>query len=149
MDQNLPNANNPVNPTVQPQAPVSPSSITKPVQSQNYSLAQSEHDGGKGALKVFLVLIVIIAATAGLVYAGVLFMGQNKTTPTSQNAKVYAQPTQTAVTPTPSGYQSNPNDTSDNALYQDSQETGKNLDSIDSGLNDVDQGLKDQQTNLQ
>jgi hypothetical protein len=151
MDQNLPNtATQPINPVVQPQAPVQATPIpTQPAQAQNYSVSQSEHDGGKSALKVFLVLLLIIGATAGLVYVGVLFMGQNKTTPATRNANVYAQPTRTQITPTPTGYQSNPNDTTDNAINQDSQVGTQNLDNLNSSLNDVDQSLKDQQTNLQ
>jgi len=49
----------------------------------------------------------------------------------------------------PSTYQANPKDTSDNAINQDAQAAGQNLNNVDNALNSVDQSFNDQQTNLQ
>jgi hypothetical protein len=53
------------------------------------------------------------------------------------------------IIPTPSVYQVNVKDASDNAINQDTQVTGQNLNNINSALNTVDQSFNDQQTNLQ
>lgn len=158
MDQNL---------NQQPQAPVQPTqplmqteqvstptvSSTPPVppaKAQNYSVSQSEHQhGGKAFLKVLLVLIIIIGATVGVVYAGYVFLGSPKSSSTeTKNANVFVEPT-LAVTPTPAGYQSNLSDTTDGALDSDTQVSTKDMDNLDTELTNVDQGLSDQQTNLQ
>jgi len=138
----------PISQVNQPQAQTNQVPVSQPVQPQNYSLSQGEYHSGKSFVKILMVLILIVAATAGLVYAGSIFMGSGKTT-TIKNANVFVEPTKPAASPTPSVYQSNPIDTTDNAINQDSQITNTNLTNLDSDLNNVDQSLKDQQTNLQ
>ena len=155
MDPNLPNSQSqpPTQPVpsvtqpVQPQAGIS--NANPVVQPQNYTVAQSEHSSKKAVLKVVLLLIVIIGAIVGLIYGGMVYMGQNKTSPLTQNANVFVEPTQTPITPTPTGDLPNPNDTSDKAIDQDTQIINNNLNNIDSSVNDVNQSLLDQQTNLQ
>jgi hypothetical protein len=138
----------PVSQVTPPQTQTNQASVTQPVQPQNYSVLQSEHHSGKSFIKILMLLIFIVAATAGLVYAGYVFMGSGKTA-VVKNANVFVEPTKPAASPTPSVYQSNPSDTTDNAINQDSQITNNNLTNLDSDLNNVDQSLKDQQTNLQ
>ncbi len=168
MDSNLPNQNSgqasqpsipqdmqPVQP-VQPLAPAIPQQAQTPVNNmpvtpsttqQNYSVSQSEHHTGKSFLKVLFLLIFIIGATAAIVVAGYKYMGVNSNS--IQNANVYAEPTKPPVTPTPSVYTSNPNDTSNSAIDKDTQVTNNGLSNLNSSLNAVDQSLSDQQTNLQ
>jgi hypothetical protein len=128
-----------------------PITVTQPVQPQNYSTSQSEHHTGKSFIKILILLIVIVGITAGIVFVGYKFMGANTTTvsPNPQNANVYNEPTKTVVSPTPSVYQSNPTDTSDSAINQDSQISGNNISNLNSSINDIDQSLTDKQTNLQ
>ena len=92
------------------------------------------------------VLIVVILAATGYL----LFLGSAKKT--TNNAQVYNQPvvsvSPTAI-PTPSVYQINTKDTSDNAITNDTTAVNQNLNNLDSDLNSVDQSFNDQQTNLQ
>ncbi len=138
MENNQPvQAQAPVNPILQ-QPPVQPV-FSSPVQNS----VSSAPKGGMG--KRILLLVVIVLLLLSIVGGGYyLFLNSNK----SKNANVYIQPT-TAVTPTPQAYQSNPKDTSDQAITNDSAAANQSLNNIDSSLNSVDQGLNDQQTNLQ
>jgi hypothetical protein len=98
---------------------------------------------------VLLVSISIIAIV--LVIFGYTLFLHNAKKPT-YNAQVYNQPTivvTPTVSPVPSIYQVNTKDASDNAINQDAQVAGQNLNNIDSALNNVDQSFNDQQTNLQ
>ena len=146
MDTNTPVAQ----PLAQPQAPVNPASVTQPVQPQNFSVSQSEHHTGRSFLKVLLLLVIIVGATAGIVFVGYRFMGASNTpTTVAQNANVYKEPARVTASPTPSVYQSNPADTTDTAIDQDTQISNNSISGLDASLNEVDQSLKDQQTNLQ
>lgn len=143
----------PTTPSVAPMpqaSQVNQVAATQSVQPQNYSVAQSEHHTGKSFLKVLLVLIFIIGATAAIVYGGYMLMGAGKvTTVAPKNANVFVEPTKPIGSPTPSVYQTNPNDTTDNAINQDTQITNTELNNLDTSLNNVDQSLLDKQTNLQ
>ncbi len=127
----------------QPVTPVMPQAPIQPTANQTPNMVPS--NGGMGK-KVLLVLVLVI------LFAGVLgggyYLYQNSTSSKTQNANVYIQPT-TAVSPTPQVYQSNPSDTSNQAITSDAQAAGQNLNNLDASLNSVDQGLADQQTNLQ
>lgn len=92
------------------------------------------------------VLIVVVLAATGYL----LFFGSAKKT--TNKVQVYNQPAVPAnpiATPTPSVYQINPKDTSDNAITNDTTAVNQNLNNLDSSLNNVDQSFNDQQTNLQ
>ncbi len=122
----------PQQPSVQPMTP-------SPV--QNSTPSAPKGGMGKRILLLVVVVLLLLSIAGGGYY---LFLNSNK----SKNANIYVQPT-TVVTPTPQAYQFNPKDTSDQAITNDSAATNQNLNSIDSSLNSVDQGLSDQQTNLQ
>lgn len=95
---------------------------------------------------ILAVLIIIILLVTGYM----LLMGNAKKN--TNTAQVYPQPTvkvKPIATPTPSVYQINPKDTSDNAIDQDTQVSSQSLNSLDTDLNNVDQSFNDQQTNLQ
>ena len=101
-----------------------------------------ENDSGKKILLLLGFLGIVI-----LLGIGYIFYSK---TPKTYNATVYNQPTTvTSVSPSPSVYQSNPKDTSDQAINQDTNATSTDLNSLDSSLSSVDQSLNDQQTNLQ
>lgn len=102
---------------------------------------------GRKWLKVLLVLIFLVLISAGGFLAYKYYFTPN----TTYNAGVYKEP-QTAAkvaTPTPSGYQANPVDTSNQALDSDTGQIDKNMTNLNSDLNNVDQSVSDQQTNLQ
>jgi hypothetical protein len=122
------NSENVVNPT-EPLAPP-----------QSYPSPQKDN-----STKKVLLLLGFLAAVA-LLGVGYIFYSK---TPKVYNATVYSQPTTSVITPAPSVYQSNPKDTSNQALNQDTQASSQDLNNLDSSLNSVDQGLSDQQTNLQ
>lgn len=95
-----------------------------------------------------LILVLLLVVISGALY---LYFMQGKKT---YNATVYNQPTpivkaQIKSTPTPPEAQINPNDTSNQALNQDSQTLDQNITNASSDLNNVDQGFSDQQANLQ
>lgn len=143
--QQMPPLQSTQQPMQQPNAPQQP--MQQPV---NQTQGGTEHQGGlKSFLKVLIVLIIIIGATAGVVYAGYMFLGSKQAPQTNQNANVFVEPTQPPATPTPSGYQPNPNDASDSALDQDTGALSKDLDSLDTSITGVDASLGDKQTNLQ
>lgn len=122
---------------------VSPASV-QPAQTVNSPVSASEKPKS-GAGKKLLLVIVLILLLVGILGGGYYLYLNNKTT---HNVNTYNAPT-TSVTPTPQAYQPNPKDTSDQALNSDSSQASQNLNNIDSSLNAVDQGLNDQQTNLQ
>ena len=94
-------------------------------------------------LAAALIIIVVIAGIGYFYYSK---------TPKTYNATVYNgnQPT-VSVTPSvsPTPYQANPNDISNQGLNQDSAAINQSMNSINSGMNNVDQSFNDQQTNLQ
>lgn len=99
-------------------------------------------------LLVAISALLIIVILLGSGYT--LFFGT--TQKKSYTAKVYNQPAVTAnptAFPTPSVYQVNVKDASDNAINSDTQATNQSLNSLDTDLNNVDQSFNDQQTNLQ
>jgi multidrug resistance efflux pump len=96
-------------------------------------------------IKIVLGLIILILLAAGGFLGYKYYFAQN----TTYNAGVYKEPTVTKVTPTPSGYQLNPNDTSNQAIDSDMSEIDKNMTSLDNDITNIDQSLNDQQTNLQ
>ncbi len=144
--------NNPTVPTNQPtvssvqpeaQQPVVNPSI-QTVSSPVSTSPQVNPRGGAG--KKILLVVVLVLLLAGVLGGGYyLYLNNNKTT---HNVSSYNAPT-TSVTPTPQAYQPNPNDTSNQALTNDSNAAAQNLNNIDSSLNAVDQGLSDKPTNLQ
>ena len=92
-----------------------------------------------------VLIVVVLSATGYLLFLGSAKKPANK-------IQVYVQPTVTAkptATPTPSAYQINVKDTSDNAINNDTTAVNQNLGSLDNSLNNVDQSFNDQQTNLQ
>jgi flagellar basal body-associated protein FliL len=125
---------------VNPQVPVQviPPLPQMPVQKSN--------TGRNLIVVISAILIVIILIGTGYI----LFSSNSKKS--TYTAQVYTQPTTAvtpSVTPTPSVYQINTKDTSDNAIDQDAQAANQNLNSLDTDLNNVDQSFNDQQTNLQ
>jgi len=103
---------------------------------------------GRNLLMIFsAVLIVFILAGTGYV----LFLSSFKK-PVSNKIQVYNQSNvkvKPTITPTPSVYQINLKDTSDNAINNDTTTANENLNNLDSDMNNVDQSFNDQQTNLQ
>jgi len=107
---------------------------------------QKSNLGRNLIVAVSAILIVIVLIGTGYI----LFFGNAKKT--TYTAQVYNQPTTAVmptVIPTPSTYQVNVKDTSDNAINKDTQAVDQNLNSLDTDLNNVDQSFNDQQTNLQ
>ena len=130
------------NPIVTPVQPVAPQTVG-PLPQTPQSKSNMERNI---IVAISAVLIVIILIGTGYM----LFLGNAKKG--TYTAKVYNQPTpavSSTVTPTPSVYQINVKDTSDNAINQDAQATDQSLNGLDSDLNNVDQSFNDQQTNLQ
>lgn len=134
-----------VNPVIPMQPPVQPIIPQQPV-----SPIQSTPPSGnkKFSSKVLISVVAAIFLIILLITGGYLYLQQGRKT---YNATVYNQspiPTPSA-TPTPTGSQINPNDTSNQALNQDSKILDQNLSSASSDLNNTDQSFSDQQTNLQ
>jgi len=108
---------------------------------------QKKSNAGRNLIMILsaVLIVVILVATGYLIFLG-------STRKTTYNAQVYNQPTVSAkptATPQQTSYQSNPKDTSDQAIDQDSQAANKKLTNLDTDLSNVDQSLNDQATNLQ
>jgi flagellar basal body-associated protein FliL len=130
MEDNLP-VSQPVQPVQAPisQAPLEPKSNS----AQKYLLI------------IFGVILIMVIAVGGLLY----FVLNKKTSSVVHNAQVYNVPTTAVPTPQLTIYQVNAKDVSNQAIDQDTQNAGQNIDSLNSDLNNVDQSFNDQQTNLQ
>lgn len=121
-----------------PQTPIAPQVSPEP--------QQPAGKGGKKWLKIVLILLVLVILVLGGYFAYTYYFAQS-----TYNAGVYEEPQSTAVspTPTPSGYQVNPSDTTDAAIDADTAEVDKNMTNLNSDINGVDQSVSDKQTNLQ
>jgi hypothetical protein len=123
-------------PTGVPQQGVTPLPQTPPTKS------------GMGMTFAMIIAVVIIVLV--LLMSGYLLLFHK--TQTTHNAQVFKEPAAAVsptATPVPPTYQINPQDTSDNAINQDTQATSQNLNNLNSDLNNVSQSFNDQQTNLQ
>ena len=147
-------SNNPGNPNLQqtnlaqtPQPVVQPPIIV-PVQQQpitpvsNY--APKKGNNGKLVVAILVVLVIV-----GLTLGGYLYL--TKYPKKTYNATVYNQPVvKSTPIPQPTSVPTiNPNDSTNQALGQDSQILNQNLNGVNSDLNSLDQSFNDQQTNLQ
>jgi flagellar basal body-associated protein FliL len=108
-------------------------------------IPQQPPAGKKPLLKNILLVVIVLAVVGGIAYGGYMYLNSNKV----YNATVYENNKLADPTPTPLGYQSNPSDTTDQALTKDSAQADKDLNSVDTELNNANQSLSDQQTNLQ
>jgi hypothetical protein len=126
--------------------PVTTPPVNNPIPLQQPQVLKAKSNLGRNLVMIIsAVLIVVILIATGYL----LFLNNTKK---SVNTQVYVQPTVPAgptATPTPSAYQINPKDTSDNAITNDAAAVNQSLGNLDSDLSNVDQSFNDQQTNLQ
>jgi len=110
-------------------------------------MPQAKSNMGRNLI-VAISAVLIIVILVGTGYLMLMGSAKKKT----YTAQVYSQPVvvvSPTVTPTPSVYQVNAKDTSDNAINQDTQATDQSLNNLNTDINNVDQSFNDQQTNLQ
>lgn len=91
--------------------------------------------------------MIVFAVAILAVVGGIVYMSVHKSQRVAmQNATI--APTTTVMQPMPTG-QTLPPGTSDDQLSKDSQSIDDSMNALDSDLQNADQGLSDQQTNLQ
>lgn len=148
--------NNQVTPTTTPQAPTTPPAPIQtpppegtptppPASNQSSgSFSEPQTESPHSSKKLFILLIVALLA---LVTAGVvLFMVQGG----FSNSTTIPTPTPTqTVTTTPTVTPTPTRGTTDTDLEQDSQEIETNLNNLDTQTDAVQEGLQDQNPNLQ